>query len=163
MEVKFSLIGVDELIAAIGQVNDDLKLKGGRFALRKAANLVATSLKSGAQALDDAETGRSIASNVAVRFSSKTFKSTRNLMFRVGIKHGAVLSKGGDKSANAPTPHWRLLEFGTEKMAAHPFARPALERNVGAATAEFVKQYKVKLDRLVKQVKKASLNVSPTV
>ena len=75
-------------------------------------------------------------------------------MFRVGIKHGAILSKGGDKTANAPTPHWRLLEFGTEKMAASPFARPALEENVGKAIAEFITQYKKAIARALKRAPK---------
>lgn len=34
-------------------------------------------------------------------------------------------------------PHAHLLEFGTEKMAAHPFLRPALDRNIAAAKAAF--------------------------
>lgn len=155
--VNFSLIGADELVATLKTVNNDVRYKSGRFALRKAANLVAKALKEGALRLDDPETGRSIADNVAVRFSSRTFKRTGKLMFRVGIKHGAVLSKGGDKSVNAPTPHWRLLEFGTQNMAARPFARPALERNVGPATTEFLRQFKKKLDRAVKSARKTKV------
>lgn len=155
VEVQFSLRGVDELNKALKEVSDDVRKKGGRFALRKAANLVAGALRVGAQRLDDPATGRAISQNVAVRFSSRRFKRTGDLMFRVGVLQGAVLSKGGNENAGAPTPHWRLLEFGTEKMAARPFARPALERNVGQATNEFVTQLKKALDRAAQRAAKS--------
>jgi len=63
---------------------------------------------------------------------------------------------GGDVSANAPTPHWRLLEFGTEKMQADPFMRQALESNVSTATSEFVGQYKRSIDRAIKKAQKVT-------
>lgn len=150
-EVQFSLRGVDDLISRLKTIDNDVKRKSGRFALRKAANIVAQALKSGAQRLDDPETGRSISQNVAVRFSPRRFKRTGDLMFRVGILQGAVLSRGGNKSAGAPTPHWRLLEFGTERMAAQPFARSALEENIGPATNEFVVQFRKALDRAARR------------
>lgn len=156
MDKQFEIQGIKELSAKLLSIGNDLKYKGGRFALRKAANLVAESARHGAMSVDDPETGRSISDNVAVRFSTRTFKKNGNLMFRVGIKHGALLKKGGDLSANAPTPHWRLLEFGTEKMSASPFMRPSLESNVSAATAEFVSQYKKSIDRAIKRASKVA-------
>ncbi|HCL15741.1 MAG TPA: hypothetical protein DIC61_11200, partial [Pseudomonas sp.] len=73
---------------------------------------------------------------------------------RVGILHGAVLRNGGDLSANSPTPHWRLLEFGTEKMRARPFMRSALADNISAVTNEFVSQYERAIDRAIKRAQK---------
>lgn len=151
MDKQFEIQGIKELSAKLLSIGSDLKYKGGRFALRKAANLVAESARRGAMLVDDPETGRSIVDNIAVRFSTRTFKRNGNLMFRVGVKHGAVLKKGGSISANAPTPHWRLLEFGTEEMSASPFMRPALESNVSSATNEFVSQYKKSIDRAIKR------------
>jgi len=153
---QFGLQGVEELLGKFASIKSDVKYKGGRFALRKAANLVAKSAKEGAETIDDPATGRSIADNISVRFSSRTFKRSGDLMFRVGVKHGAVLKKGGEKVANSPTPHWRLFEFGTEKMAAHPFMRPALENNVSSATNEFVSQYKKSIDSAIKKAVKVS-------
>lgn len=151
--VKFSILGADELIQTIKRVNEDVQFKSGRFALRKGANIVADAMREGASRLDDPETARSIEGNVAVRFNSKAFKRNGDLMFQVGIKHGAVLRKGGAKTANAPTPHWRLLEFGTSKMPAHPFVRPALANNVSRIIAEFKIQFQKSLDRAIKKAK----------
>lgn len=40
-------------------------------------------------------------------------------------------------------PHGHLVEFGTSKMAARPFVRPAMQR-IGEATAEGVRRMKVR-------------------
>jgi len=144
--------GLPELLAKLESVSQDIKKKGGRFALRKAANIVAKSAKQNAESIDDPETGRSISKNIALRWDGKRFRRTGDLGFRVGVQHGAVLKRGTpDLSANAPTPHWRLLEFGTQKMAAQPFMRRALEDNVGVATQTFVTEYKKALDRAIRR------------
>jgi HK97 gp10 family phage protein len=48
--------------------------------------------------------------------------------FFVGVRQGKRyrhLGKHGDRSQDAY--YWRFIEFGTVKMAAHPFLRPAFE------------------------------------
>lgn len=152
--VEFSIIGVDPLLAKLASVSYDVKRKGGRYALRKGAQVVGKALKQNASTVDDPQTGRSIAANVAIRWNGRLFKRTGNLGFRIGILHGAVLKKGGSKEALAPTPHFRLLEMGTEKMAAQPFMRRALSDNIGGATNEFVKQYGAAVDRAIKRASK---------
>lgn len=155
--VEFSILGLDSLLAKLETVSYDVKRKSGRAALRKAAQLVANKAKEGAQRVDDPATGRAIAANVALRWNGRLFKQTGNLGFRVGVLHGAVLPKQGDqveKGQNAPTPHWRLLEFGTERMRAQPFMRPALEQNISAATDLFVTEFEKGIDRAIKRAAK---------
>ena len=152
--IEFSLIGLDSLLGKLDAVKYETKRKGGRAALRKAAVVVAEKAKARARLLDDAETGRAIADNIALRWNGRLFKRTGDLGFRVGVLHGAVLKDGGDLSANSPTPHWRLLEFGTEKMPAQPFMRPALEENISEATAVFVTEYEKAIDRAIKRAAK---------
>jgi HK97 gp10 family phage protein len=116
--------------------------------------VVRNAARSNALQMDDKETGRSIARNVTEKWNGRLFKTTGDLGFRVGVQQGAVLPKKGeapDLSAGGPTPHWRLLEFGTERMAARPFMRPALENNVQRATDEFMRQYGKALDRAIKK------------
>lgn len=150
--IQFSIIGLDELLGKLDRIKYETKYKGGRFALRKAARLVGDSAALLASRIDDPETGRSIAANIAERWSGRRFKRTGDLAFRVGVLHGAVIQKGNpDEGANGPTPHWRLLEFGTEKMRAQPFMRPALERNIGRATDVFAKEYEKAIDRAIKR------------
>ena len=153
----FSIIGLEPLLAKLKGLEYDMKRKGGRSALRKAAKIVAEDAKKRAQALNDPATGRSIADNVAIRWGGRRFKRTGDLHFRIGIKGTAKTPPKGsdiDKSGGAPTPHWRLLEFGTEKMAARPFMRPALESNINKATNAFVTEYGKAIDRALKRAAK---------
>lgn len=148
---------MDSLLAKFEAIDYDLKRKGGRSALRKAAQLIADKAKQNAARIDDPATGRSIAANVALRWNGKLFKKSGDLGFRVGVMYGAVLPKSGEETstvANAPTPHWRLLEFGTEKMRAQPFMRPALADNINAATSAFATAYEKAIDSAIKRAAK---------
>lgn len=147
--VEYKLTGVDELLGKLDSITDDMKRKGGRAALRKAANVIANRAKANARRLDDLETGRSIADNIAVRWNGREFKRNGNLAFRIGVLHGAVLKKHPDKAKNAPTPHWRLLEFGTENMRAQPIMRPAAENGAEEAMNTFVEEYGKSIDRAI--------------
>lgn len=152
--VDFSITGLDSLLGKLDSLSYDVRRKGGRAALRKAAQVVAQKAKEGAERIDDKETGRSIADNIALRWNGKLFKQTGDLGFRIGILHGAVLKNGGDLSPNSPTPHWRLIEFGTEKMAAVPFMRPALANSISEATNTFVSEYEKAIDRAIRRAAK---------
>ncbi len=152
--VEFSITGLDSLLGKLESVSYDVRRKGGRAALRKAAQVVVQKAKDGAERIDDKETGRSIADNIALRWSGKLFKQTGDLGFRIGVLHGAVLKDGGDLSPNSPTPHWRLIEFGTENMAAVPFMRPALANSITEVTATFVTEYEKAIDRAIRRAAK---------
>lgn len=156
MDVQFKIEGLPDLQKLLQDLGPAVVNKGARFALRKGANLVGDSAKAGARELDDSGTGRSIADNITVRFSNRTFKRTGDLMFRVGVVGGARLPKGStDKNARAPSPHWRLLEFGTEKMAARPFMRRALSDNVGEVTSVTSSELNKWIARFVKKQAKS--------
>ncbi|WP_394243900.1 HK97-gp10 family putative phage morphogenesis protein [Halopseudomonas laoshanensis] len=170
--VEFKLPDIDDLVAKLDAVVFETKYKGGRFALRKAAQLIREKAKANALRLDDPATARSIAKNVAERWNGRLFKRTGDLGFRIGVLGGA--KQYGDTKANrrsgrvgetyptggsstnpgGDTFHWRFLEFGTSRQRAQPFLRPALENNIDAATSEFIQQYDKVLDRAIKKAAK---------
>lgn len=152
--VDFSILGLEGLLGKLSEVSVDVRRKGGRAALRKAAQVVVQKAKAGAERIDDRATGRSISDNIALRWNGRLFKRTGDLGFRIGVLHGAVLKDGGDLSSNAPTPHWRLIEFGTEKMPATPFMRPALADSISEVTNTFVTEYEKAIDRAIKRAAK---------
>ncbi|EIC82082.1 HK97-gp10 family putative phage morphogenesis protein [Serratia sp. M24T3] len=156
--IEFSLIGLDSLLGKLDTISDDLRRKGGRAALRKAANVIAEKAKANAMRVDDPHTGRSIADNIAIRWNGKVFKTTGNLGFRIGVLHGAVLKNHPDKAKNAPTPHWRLLEFGTEKMKAQPIMRPAIASGAAEAVNTFVLEYEKAIDRAIARAQKKGIS-----
>lgn len=157
---EFELQGMESLLAKFEVAKQEVKYKSGRSALRKAANVVANKAKQKAQTYDDPETAESIAKNVAVRWSSKRFKTTGDLAFRIGILGGA--RSGGQKKGKgkgAPggdTFHWRFLEHGTEKMAARPFLLPALKDNQSEVISTFAKAFEKSIDTAIKKAKKAA-------
>ena len=89
-----------------------------------------------------------------MRWNGRLNKRTGDLGFRIGVLKGAVLENGGDLGSGSPTPHWRLLEFGTEKMRAQPFMRSALADNISATVNEFATHYEKGLDRAIKRAAK---------
>jgi len=152
--VDFSIIGVEALLGKLSSVSDDLRRRGGRAALRRAGNVIVEKAKANASRIDDPHTGRSIAANVAMRWNGRVFKTTGNLAFRIGVLHGAVLKKHPDLGENAPTPHWRLIEFGTENVRAQPFMRPAAESSISEVVNVFATEYEKSLDRAIKRAAK---------
>jgi HK97 gp10 family phage protein len=146
-----TLNGIDELNAKLAGLKYDVQKKGGRFALRKAAQVIRDQARANARQVDDAETGRNIATNIIEKWNGRLNKTTGDLGFRVGVNQGAVLQKNPNKAGGAPTPHWRLLEFGTEKMAARPFMVPAMQQAAQAATDKFISTMGPAIDRALKR------------
>lgn len=143
--------GLPDVLKLLRELGPGVVNKGARFALRKGANIVRDAAKANAGPLDDPETGRSIADNVAIRFSNRTFKRTGDIMFRVGVLGGARTVKKLDAGSGAPTPHWRLIEFGTEHVSARPFLRRALAENTEAVTNTTARELNKWIERYVKK------------
>lgn len=51
----------------------------------------------------------------------------------VGVLHGKKMQKRGKKQVNLDAYYWWFVEFGTVKMPAHPFMRPAFDARESAA------------------------------
>lgn len=147
--------GADALEAKLKELTYDAKYKGGRFGLRKAANLVRDAARQKAGPLDDPDTGQKIADNVAVRWDGRHFSETNDLKFKVYVK-GGNRTKGSpaDTGHGGATPHWHLLEFGTSSIGAQPFMRPAMAENTQAVTTEFASQFEKSIDRVIKRAAK---------
>ncbi len=146
--------------------------KGGRFALRKAAQVIQRQAIENARRVDDPATAESIEKNIAVRWSGRRFKRTGDLMFRVGVLGGArqyantkqnrrvgrvgnTYATSGDKSnPGGDTWYWRFLEFGTARTRAQPFLRPAAQEAAGKAVDEFVTQYNKAIERALRRAQK---------
>ncbi|MBY5942772.1 HK97 gp10 family phage protein [Halomonas sp. DP5N14-9] len=150
-DLSFNLSGVDEALAKMKQVETLPKKKATRFALRKAANLVRDRAKDGALRIDDPQTANRIADNVVVRFDSQHFRQHGDLKMSVGVRGGSTSKKSNASNPGGDTYYWRFKEFGTEKMRADPFMRPALQESIEPATDEFLRQFDKALVRAIKR------------
>lgn len=158
--IEFSITGLDSLLGKLEAITYDVKRKGGRSALRKAAQAIRDAAKKNAARLDDPQTAADISKNIVERWNGRLFKRTGDLGFRVGVLGGAGGNRKGSELSGLPggdTRHFRYLEFGTEDTRAQPFMRPALDQNIGLATDVFVREYERAVDRAIKRAaKKAS-------
>jgi HK97 gp10 family phage protein len=172
VDVSVTMSGLDELNKKLAGLKYDIAKKGGRFALRKAAQVIRNQARQNAQALNDPETAATISKNITERWGSKFNQSTGDLMFRVGIMGGVFGKLQGDTTGvygdkftkstrkkgalggdlpGGDTRHWGYLEFGTETAAATPFLRPAMDTAAQKATDVFIVQYGNALDRALKK------------
>jgi HK97 gp10 family phage protein len=180
-DIKFHIEGLEVILGKMAEVKSDVRLKGGRSALRKAATVALEAARQNASRIDDPLTAQKIKDNLALRFSSRRFRQNGDLMFRVGVLGGArstgksALKSAGSRrrkgvtsladlgeleGAGAGNPggdtyYWRFLEFGTSHASAQPFLRPALQNNVGPVIDAFVSEYDKALSRAIKRANKA--------
>jgi HK97 gp10 family phage protein len=157
--VSFKIEGLDALLGKLENLKYETKKKGGRSALRKAAQLVRNAAKQNAQRIDDPDTAEAIYKNIAERWNSRLNKRTGDLGFRVGVLGGARIPKSRPKGTEPGGPggdtwYWAFVEFGHERAAAQPFMRPALAENVDTATDVFVREYEKVIDRAIKRARK---------
>lgn len=162
MTVEFKLEGLDKALATMRGLPVQLRKKAARGALRKAAIVVRNAARANASRLDDPATANNIAKNIDMAFSSREYRLTGDLRFRVGVRGGARKFSntrqnvrkgraGKEYVTGGSTFYWRFLEFGTQKMAARPFMRPALEANLGRATDAFINELNKQLDRIIRK------------
>lgn len=166
-DVSFKITGLDSLLGKLENLKYETKKKGGRSALRKAAQLVRDAAKQNAQALDDPNSPERISENIVERWNGRLNKRTGDLGFRIGVLGGArdysaygEIKTGKNSKANpgGDTFYWRFLEFGTQSIPARPFMRPALATNIQAATDKFVTEYEKVIDRAIKRsIKKGTV------
>ncbi|WP_138436518.1 HK97-gp10 family putative phage morphogenesis protein [Marinobacter shengliensis] len=160
--IEYNMTGMPELLGKLEGLEYDLKRKGGRFALRKAAQVIRDQARANAERVDDPRTSENIAANIVERWSGRLFKRTGNLGFRVGVLGGAkgaaeaageVAGKGSG-NPGGDTFYWRFVEFGTENAPAHPFMRPAINQVANEPVDVFIKEYGKSIDRALKRAKK---------
>ena len=147
--VQFTLDGVEELSAKLKQLPAGVRGKAGRRALGKAVTLVARAARQNAERVDDPETGRRIRDNIGRRFRGRYFRRTGDLMISVGVltKRGPIPEGNPDEGAKGNTPHFHLVELGTEHARAQPLLRPALEENINPAINKFASELDKELEK----------------
>lgn len=170
--VEVSLNGLDSLLGKMEAVSDVTRNKAGRFALRKAANLIRDRARSNAARIDDPLTKEAIYKNIVASFGSREFRRTGDLTFRVGVMGGArqyantkanvrkervgrTYKTAGDKgNPGGDTWYWRMLEFGTEHAVARPIIRPAMNGIDGPVINVFAEEMEKAIDRAIRQAMK---------
>ena len=167
--IKFDASGLEGLKDKIQGLKQEVIFKGGRSALRAAANVLREQGRSNARRIDDHETTEAIWKNIDVRWNPRRFKRTGTLPFRVGVLGGAkkyaetkdnvrrgragevYTTPGSASNPGGDTWYWRLLEFGTSKMAARPILRPIVDQAGQKAIDVFARKFNEVIDRRIRK------------
>ncbi|WP_186275798.1 HK97-gp10 family putative phage morphogenesis protein [Burkholderia gladioli] len=153
--------GLDELYAALRQLPDNIS----RNVLRGMVNAGATVIRQECVVLapvyegDDprADPGLIKRSIFQKQIPERSNKQTQTFYVGVRVGKGRTVKLRGRVLA-ADAWYWRFPEFGTAKMAAKPFMRPAFEARKEAAI-EAMKRYAE--ERLPKEFEKLGLTYKP--
>lgn len=131
-KAEFSLVGMKQVSDKLRALRQDVRPKVAQGAMKKAAALLKAYAQEGALRVDDPETGRMIRDNVKYQFAARIYRKSGDIVYRVGVntKRGRVPNGNPDEGPRGNTPHWHLVEYGTELTRAQPYMRPALENNI---------------------------------
>lgn len=151
--IQATLEGDQELRLKLALVTDEMKLKGGRAALRKASKVLLDESVNQLKKADNSLTDEAIWRNAVTRFSPKRFRSSGDLMFRVGILGGSKSKESNQNNPGGDTFYWRFLEFGTEKTPAYAPMRTAVKMTEDLLVGTFASSFKKSLDRAIKKTK----------
>ena len=155
--------GLDGVINRMRQLSNPRKQKNAATrSARKAMAVVRKAAIANAKALDDSKSPERIWKNIQVK-ASKTKQGF--VLMKVGVRGGAMsyanttanrranrvgetyATAGSKENPGGYTWYWRYHEYGTSKMPARPFMRPALNNNIDSVQDGFVTDFKDQLDK----------------
>lgn len=153
------LDGVEDLKAALVDASRQIRTRAVRNALREAGKVIQTAARAAAPVLKVPTSRRNVGTvkkNILVRASKfarqagdeGVYINVRGIRGKARVRK---LGRGGAKNPNDPY-YWRFLEFGTRKMAARPFLRPAATSKGPEAIQKF-------MDSVVPQIEKLNARV----
>lgn len=148
MAEHFQIQGLEDVQAKLQALGNQKEIKKFvRKASRQAMNIVRDAARNNAKSIDDPVSSEKIHKNITV--SPGKTKGKNSIKMRVGIKGGASYNQYSVSNAGlsgGDTRHWRFIEFGTSKIPAVPFMRPALANNVQLVIGRFTESFMQQLD-----------------
>ncbi len=131
----------DFLLRDLKSLPAKLQRKAVSKAMRKGASIVRNSAATKAKRFDRSETPLKVWKEIAVRTNARLGRQNGGYALSIGVKGGARRYTNNARNRRArrvgqsyegpgKVYYWRFLEFGTQKMKAQPFMRPALSENV---------------------------------
>ena len=158
MSVEFNIEGLDEVQEKLKRLGDKrLSKRISRKAARQAMNIVRDAARNAAKAIDDPSTPEKIHKEIVVQGGKS--RNSNEIKMRVGVRGGArVPYTSNDDNRRAgrigksyqmegKVFYWRFIEFGTSRMPATPFMRPALQNNIQAVTNSFAENFNKEIDK----------------
>jgi HK97 gp10 family phage protein len=138
--VTLRVDGLSDLQEKLRQLGPRLSRNGLRSAVNAGAQVIRREVK--ARAPSDTGTMQRAIYVKQIREKSSDVQQT----FFVGVRSGKRFQKKG-----LDAYYWRYVEFGTRKMAARPFIRPAFEAKKSAAVEAIKAKLAERIEKLAAQ------------
>lgn len=149
-----------QIVDQLKQLAPKLQKKALAAAMRKGAAIVRNAAQTKAKRFDRAATPNKVWKEVTVRVNSRLGRQNNGYALSVGVKGGARRYTNNARNRAAgrvgqsyegpgKVYYWRFLEFGTKKMKAQPFMRPALAENVETVIDTVANELSSNIDKLV--------------
>lgn len=149
-EVK--LERVDALRPKMEKLNRALNQKLVRQALTAGGRKIRDRARAIVSKHDDPTTGRQIAKNIVTRYRSKRSRQTGDVIVSVGVAYPKGRIPKGNPDDGVNTPHWHLLEVGSERSRASPFLVPAAMQEASSLPQVIVDDLSKRLDEEVSKL-----------
>lgn len=143
-DVKIS--GLRELGQRMQALSADIAGKIARQATAAGAGVVRKQARQNAPR----DTGNLQAAIVMKRVRDIALTEEYVVAVRKGKTKDVKAAKAGEGRLGKDAFYARFVEFGTVKLPARPFLRPALENNIGPATEAMAKRLKARIERAEK-------------
>jgi HK97 gp10 family phage protein len=125
-----NLTGFDELAKKLKELGPKVAKNG----LRRATSAGAAIVRNDARKRAPVDTGEMKRDIMMKRERDARGGDTTGAVYTVYVRSGKKSRMAGKKrDVDRDSFYWKFLEFGTAKMAAQPFLRPAFEANKEAA------------------------------
>lgn len=153
--LSVKVTGLKELGQALENLGRKTKNKLGAKAMRKGGAIIRDQARANAPLLKVKVPHRKRGTlKKAIVASTKPQKdgSVRTIIFVRTLKNSKILEfkgktgKGGAYNPNDPF-YWRFVEFGTSKMPAQPFLRPAFSSKKEQASREIITTLRDEINR----------------
>lgn len=129
---RFEVKGAAELVKALKALPDRVARNGLRASVYAGAKVVRDEAKSRAPVAQEIKNPRhpppgTLRRSVIMKHIRELSGLTRQTFF-ITVRQGKKYrNQGKRRNLSQDAFYWRFVEFGTRKMAARPFLRPALE------------------------------------
>jgi len=161
VEASFQIKGLEELKKRLEALPKELQDKPFKASLRAAGKVLQQEIVASAPFDGETPDGVHINENIQVgRSRSKSGPGVET--FTVGVRYGKSeykntalnrrLKRVGRKfKTEGAAWYWKLIEFGTSRIAKQPFIRPALQRSRRAMVEAFTKTLAKGIARMEKR------------
>lgn len=147
MSVSVKVSGLKELAKRMQDLDKKVRNRISAKAMRAGGRIVRDTARAKAPVLQESvphrrkgTLKRSIVERTKVGKNGKTttYIAVKNLSGKQIAKFKGKSGKSGAKNPSDPY-YWRFVEFGTSKMPAKPFMRPAFEQSKNQAANEIIR------------------------